>query len=90
MPPFFHLSFASPLPHDLGSPGTLAGRRRPSETHGRLEALLCHRATLASSCHHDLARSTPCVHLVLWPPLPLHLGPQLTGDSRAAVRAGAR
>jgi hypothetical protein len=89
-PPFFHLSFASPLPHAHGAPGTFTDRRRPPETHRCLEAIPCHRATSVSSCRHDLAQPTPRVPQVLWPPLLLHLGPQLDGGSRAIMRVGAR
>jgi hypothetical protein len=47
-------------------------------------------ATKVSSRLHDLAKPIPRVPLVLWPPLPLHLGSQLVCGSRAAVCASAR
>jgi hypothetical protein len=50
-PLFFHLSFASPLPCDLGAPMTLIGRRRPPELHHRLERHHRHPNPPPHRCH---------------------------------------
>jgi hypothetical protein len=57
-PLLFHLSFASPLPQDLGAPGTLADRRRPPKTRPRLKALLYHRPTCVAPPQCALAAMT--------------------------------
>jgi hypothetical protein len=64
---FFRLSFASPLPRDLGVPGTLACQCRPPELHRCLKHRHHHPNPPPHRCHatsvnfyrHNLARLTP-------------------------------
>jgi hypothetical protein len=67
-PLFFHLSFSSPLPRNLGAPRTIAGRRRPPELHRRIKRCHRHPNPPPHRCHTALVSLTPpppC--LVDWP-----------------------
>jgi hypothetical protein len=67
-PLFFRLSFASPLPRDLGAPRTLIGRRRPPELHRRLESHHCHPNPPPHRFHAaSVSLTTPSPCLVDWP-----------------------
>jgi hypothetical protein len=84
-PLFFHLSFSSPLPRNLGAPRTIAGRRRPPELHRRIKRRHRHPNPPPHRCHTALVSLTPPPHLAWWIG---HLTPVLV--SPTARRLGRR